>query len=125
MDRPIVVDLSFQVKRGEHVFISGPSGVGKSTMLFALMELYTNWVGTVEKLPPEHIMFLSQVYHLAPAFSFSEWLICRQHMPLKNKHKVMVILFFWEFESFLLLPCFLFFHISLLLRTKRTRFQFG
>ena len=38
-DRVIIANLSFTVKRGEILFVRGPSGVGKSLLLRALAYL--------------------------------------------------------------------------------------
>ncbi len=38
-DRTIITSLTFTVKRGEVIFVRGPSGVGKSLLLRALAYL--------------------------------------------------------------------------------------
>ena len=47
IDCPVFSNLSFQVKRGETLFITGPSGVGKSTLLSILSGLETAYGGEV------------------------------------------------------------------------------
>lgn len=50
-DRVIITNLSFTVKRGEILFVRGPSGVGKSLLLRALAYLdpiqvrHDGWTG--------------------------------------------------------------------------------
>ena len=46
--RPVLRDLSFQVRRGEIFFIIGGSGCGKTTLLRHLVGLARPWEGTVE-----------------------------------------------------------------------------
>ncbi len=75
--RPVLRDVSFRVRRGEFVVITGPVGSGKSTLLRALLGL--NWRGDVGGsirwngvelddraafLTPPNAAFLSQVPQL-------------------------------------------------------------
>lgn len=36
-DAPVIKNLSFIIKEGETVCLSGPSGIGKSTVVWAIM----------------------------------------------------------------------------------------
>lgn len=46
-DEPVLKDLSFEIKRGESVLISGVSGVGKSTLFKIILGIYTPQSGIV------------------------------------------------------------------------------
>jgi ATP-binding cassette subfamily B protein len=76
-DRPVLEDVTFEVKRGEFVVITGPVGAGKSTLLRALLGLawQADVIGTVRWngaaiddraafLVPPNAAFLSQVPQL-------------------------------------------------------------
>ncbi len=45
--RPVVNDVTFKVKPGEHVALVGRTGAGKSSILHLLAGLYAPWQGTV------------------------------------------------------------------------------
>ncbi len=47
-DSPVLQDLSFQVEKGEFVFLTGPSGSGKTTILRLLTREYTPDSGEIE-----------------------------------------------------------------------------
>ena len=59
--RVIVRHLDVLLKKGENLLIMGPSGVGKSTFLLALMDLYEYYEGDIEFQPPDRVMMLPQV----------------------------------------------------------------
>jgi ABC-type multidrug transport system fused ATPase/permease subunit len=44
---PVLRDVSFSILKGERVGISGPTGKGKSTLMFLLMGLYRPQAGTI------------------------------------------------------------------------------
>ena len=43
----VLDDLSFSIKRGEHVVIAGPSGVGKTTLISLLLQFYRPTKGKI------------------------------------------------------------------------------
>ena len=65
---PIIIDLSFQVRRGEFVSLVGPSGVGKTTLLRTLAGLLPPLQGKVVfegapiSAPPRHLTIIFQDY---------------------------------------------------------------
>jgi ABC-type multidrug transport system fused ATPase/permease subunit len=46
-DRPVLSEVSFHVRPGEHVALVGRTGAGKSTIISLLGGLYTPWAGAV------------------------------------------------------------------------------
>ena len=58
--RLIVRHLDVLLRKGESLLIMGPSGVGKSTFLLALMDLYEDYEGDIEFQPPDSVMMLPQ-----------------------------------------------------------------
>jgi len=58
-DAPVLEDISFHIKPGEHVAIIGPSGVGKTTLISLILCLYKPTQGEIlfDKQPLSH-------YHL-------------------------------------------------------------
>jgi lipoprotein-releasing system ATP-binding protein len=80
----VLDDISFEVAKGEFLTIVGKSGCGKSTMLYCLSTMDTNYEGELhianEKvtgkstdklaaLRSEHIGFVFQFHYLLPEFS--------------------------------------------------------
>ena len=81
---PVLKDVSFSVRHGEFVSITGKSGCGKSTLLYILSTMDTDYVGDVvidgertqglsgERLAAirnEKIGFVFQFHYLLPEFS--------------------------------------------------------
>ena len=81
---PVLKDVSFSVRRGEFVSITGKSGCGKSTLLYILSTMDTDYEGDVaidgertqglsgERLAAirnEKIGFVFQFHYLLPEFS--------------------------------------------------------
>ena len=86
-DKPILQDLSFEVKPGEFLAIRGPSGSGKSTLLYLLGNMNQFQSGSIEVLGfdlknmsdeqaahfrNQKIGFVFQQFHLLPKLTISE-----------------------------------------------------
>jgi lipoprotein-releasing system ATP-binding protein len=80
----VLKDVSFEVNKGEFVAIIGKSGSGKSTMLYLLSTMDTDYKGTISingtqvtglkqnqlaRFRNEHIGFVFQFHFLLPEFS--------------------------------------------------------
>ncbi len=83
--KPVLKDISFQLKKGEHLCVMGESGCGKSTLLKAIYGLLDLNKGTIfwddtEVLGPKHhlvpgmdfIKHVAQDFDLMPYTSVSE-----------------------------------------------------
>ncbi|WP_375587346.1 ABC transporter ATP-binding protein [Flagellimonas aurea] len=80
----VLKDLSFEVKKGEFMAMTGKSGSGKSTLLYILSTMDTSYEGTLSingelltgrpqnqlaAFRNEHIGFVFQFHYLLPEFS--------------------------------------------------------
>lgn len=80
----VLNNVGFDVERGEFVSVTGKSGSGKSTMLYILSTMDTDYEGTIElngekisgrsgnylaKFRNEHLGFVFQFHYLLPDFS--------------------------------------------------------
>ena len=69
LDHKVIEDLSFEIKKGETVLLSGPSGVGKTTIFMLLMgflkpntgHIYLKYQGKVEEMSSKYISLFSYV----------------------------------------------------------------
>jgi len=73
---PVIVDVSFEIRRGEKIFLSAPSGKGKTTLLRILCGLEKADSGSVEGLDPREISYCFQEPRLFPQLNVLENLIC-------------------------------------------------
>lgn len=80
----VLNNVGFDVEKGEFVSVTGKSGSGKSTMLYILSTMDTDYEGTIElngekisgrsenylaKFRNEHLGFVFQFHYLLPDFS--------------------------------------------------------
>lgn len=64
--QPILKDISFTVGKGEIVALTGPSGIGKSTILNIVAGLHKGYEGNLAIQPNARIAFISQNKCLLP-----------------------------------------------------------
>ena len=95
--KPLVKNLSFKVKKGEILFISGKSGLGKSTLLDLISGFHDNnliWTGkmylnkldiTNASIQNKKIGYMLQDYFLFPHFNVKNNLIFS--LPKKTRNK--------------------------------------
>lgn len=62
--RTLIKDLSFMLEEGEHLLITGASGVGKSAFFRAIAGLWTDGQGTIKRPELEEIVFLPQTPYM-------------------------------------------------------------
>ena len=95
--KPLIKNLSFKVKKGEILFISGKSGLGKSTLLDLISGFHDNnliWTGKIylnkidiTNIPIQNkkIGYMLQDYFLFPHFNVKNNLIFSLPKQTKNK----------------------------------------
>ena len=95
--KPLIKNLSFKVKKGEILFISGNSGLGKSTLLDLISGFHDNnliWTGKIylnklditnTSIQNKRIGYMLQDYFLFPHFNVKNNLIFSLPKQTKNK----------------------------------------
>ena len=95
--KPLIKNLSFKVKKGEILFISGKSGLGKSTLLDLISGFHDNnliWTGKIylnklditnASIQNKKIGYMLQDYFLFPHFNVKNNLIFSLPKEMKNK----------------------------------------
>ena len=95
--KPLIKNLSFKVKKGEILFISGKSGLGKSTLLDLISGFHDNnliWTGNIylnkleitnASIKNKKIGYMLQDYFLFPHFNVKNNLIFSLPKETKNK----------------------------------------
>ena len=95
--KPLIKNLSFKVKKGEILFISGKSGLGKSTLLDLISGFHDNdliWTGKVYlnktditniSIQNKRIGYMLQDYFLFPHFNVKNNLIFSLPKQTRNK----------------------------------------
>jgi len=95
--KPLIKNLNFKVKKGEILFISGKSGLGKSTLLDLISGFHDNdliWTGKVYlnktditniSIQNKRIGYMLQDYFLFPHFNVINNLIFSVPKQTKNK----------------------------------------
>ena len=97
--KPLVKNLSFKVKKGEILFITGKSGLGKSTLLDLISGFHDNnliWTGKIYlnklditnvSIQNKKIGYMLQDYFLFPHFNVKNNLIFSLPKQTRNKKK--------------------------------------
>ena len=95
--KPLIKNLSFKVKKGEILFISGKSGLGKSTLLDLISGFHDNnliWSGKIylnklditnASIQNKKIGYMLQDYFLFPHFNVKNNLIFSLPKQTRNK----------------------------------------
>ena len=100
--KPLIKNLSFKVKKGEILFISGKSGLGKSTLLDLISGFHDNnliWTGKIylnklditnASIQNKRIGYMLQDYFLFPHFNVKNNLIFSLPKQTKNKKEQVI-----------------------------------
>ena len=100
--KPLIKNLSFKVKKGEILFISGKSGLGKSTLLDLISGFHDNnliWTGKIylnklditnASIQNKKIGYMLQDYFLFPHFNVKNNLIFSLPRETKNKKEKVI-----------------------------------
>ena len=100
--KPLIKNLSFKVKKGEILFISGKSGLGKSTLLDLISGFHDNnliWTGKIylnklditnTSIQNRRIGYMLQDYFLFPHFNVKNNLIFSLPKQTRNKKEQVI-----------------------------------
>ena len=100
--KPLIKNLSFRVKKGEILFISGKSGLGKSTLLDLISGFHDNnliWTGKIylnkhditnASIQNKKIGYMLQDYFLFPHFNVKNNLIFSLPKQTRNKKELVL-----------------------------------
>ena len=100
--KPLIKNLSFKVKKGEILFISGKSGLGKSTLLDLISGFHDSnliWTGKIylnklditnTSIQNKRIGYMLQDYFLFPHFNVKNNLIFSLPRETKNKKEKVI-----------------------------------
>ena len=100
--KPLIKNLSFKVKKGEILFISGKSGLGKSTLLDLISGFHDNnliWTGKIylnklditnTSIQNKRIGYMLQDYFLFPHFNVKNNLIFSLPKQTRNKKEQVI-----------------------------------
>ncbi len=100
--KPLIKNLNFKVKKGEILFISGKSGLGKSTLLDLISGFHDNnliWTGKIylnklditnASIKNKKIGYMLQDYFLFPHFNVKNNLIFSLPKETKNKKELVI-----------------------------------
>jgi len=64
MQRTIVENLAFQVKSGQSLLVTGPSGIGKSSLFRCFAGLWSDGSGSIRRCCDDHVLFMPQKPYL-------------------------------------------------------------
>lgn len=97
--KPLIKNLSFKVKKGEILFVTGKSGLGKSTLLDLISGFHDNnliWTGKIylnkiditnTSIQKKNIGYMLQDYFLFPHFNVKNNLVFSLPKETKNKRE--------------------------------------
>ncbi len=89
---PVLRELSFEIASGEHVFLSAPSGKGKTTLLRLLVGLEKPDGGVISGVDPREISYLFQEPRLFDRLTALENVTCIAPVPETVKARAVELL---------------------------------
>ena len=91
-DNVVLKNLSFEIAPGEKVFLSAPSGKGKTTLLRILSGLEKADGGSVEGISPRDISYCFQEPRLFPQLTALQNILCILPDPKKEEERGLELL---------------------------------